>query len=359
MWEKGMVRWLPEAAQAKGHELTVDVVSLPGRHWKWRMHAAALTLVGRMVSSGMLDRAVDAFLVTDMMDVGQFRAALPAPFRGVPIVVYFHENQLTFPEHPERPTKEWDRHYAFLNVTSAWLADQVWFNSEYHRSAFLGALPDFLGGLPAPRPNDAPMVIGKKSVVVPLGLELDLFEESDAPEFDFGPGPPVIAWNHRWEYDKGPAAFLDILRALKEEGCAFRLAIFGQAFQSSPPAFERMKEEMQGQIVHWGHVESRTEYVKRLRACDIALVTAHHDFFGLSVLESAAVGLDVIAPRELAYAEHFPNEDLCLREELKSRVQLALLNDVEGRWTRNAAEYQWPEVARRAWKQLQTAWARL
>ena len=164
--------------------------SLPGRHWKWRMHSAALTMVERMKASGMLDVPVDLFLVTDMLDVGQFRAALPPELRGVPIALYFHENQLTFPDHPERPPEAWDRHYAFLNLTSALLADVVWFNSEYHRKVFLDAIPDFLRQLPSPRPVQPELTIQSKSEVLPIGLEADVF--NPRPRGRFEDGPPVI-----------------------------------------------------------------------------------------------------------------------------------------------------------------------
>ena len=105
LWERGMLVHLPTAAQKSGEEVEVMAISLPGRHWKWRMQASALTLVERLESKGIFDNEVDAFIVTDMMDVGQFRAALPKAHRGVPIVLYFHENQLTFPDHPEREKK--------------------------------------------------------------------------------------------------------------------------------------------------------------------------------------------------------------------------------------------------------------
>ena len=82
---------LPQAAESDGEALEVLVWSLPGRHWKWRMHASALSLVERMMSDWEGDWIPDGFLVTDMMDVGQFRAALPSRMRQVPIVLYFHE----------------------------------------------------------------------------------------------------------------------------------------------------------------------------------------------------------------------------------------------------------------------------
>ena len=356
LWEDGMRRHLPVAARAAGMELEVSVWSLPGRHWKWRMHSGALTLVDRMLADVGPDLIPDAFLVTDMMDVGQLRAALPLSMRGVPIIVYFHENQLTFPDHPERPPMEWDRHYAFINLTSAILADAVWFNSEYHRRVFLEAIPGFLKGLPTPRPFDAARRIAAASRVVPIGIRQDVFEGSGDDHDEFGGGPPVVVWNHRWEYDKGPGAFLDVLEEARRRGARFRIAVMGEQFEKVPEAFVRMKETFSGDIVQWGMVEGREEYVRMLKSADVALVTAHHDFFGISVLECAAAGLKVVAPDALAYPEHFGSDRLHGRDELCGAFIRALTSEADGGMSMSAARYAWHEVARVAWTALLDLW---
>lgn len=338
-----MERHLPAASQARGEAWTVEVASLPGRHWKWRMHSAALTMVERMKASGLLHAPVDLFLVTDMLDVGQFRAALPPDLRGVPIALYFHENQLTFPDHPERPPEAWDRHYAFLNLTSALLADVVWFNSEYHRKVFLEAIPGFLRQLPSPRPVQPELKIKSKSAVLPIGLEADVLEPRTGGRFE--DGPPVIAWNHRWEHDKGPGAFLNLLQRVRDRGVPFRLAIMGEAFQSQPEAFDVMRSEFKEAIVHWGHAPSRHEYLDLLASCDVALVTAHHDFYGISVLESAALGLEVVAPRELAYPDHFPEDWLHDRKDLEDALVSALSAPARRAWSDCAQHRSWSSIA--------------
>lgn len=353
-WASGLARSLPGAAESAGVNLEVEVHSLPGRHWKWRMHAAALTLVERMESDGAFARGIDAFVVTDMLDVGQFMAALPRDHREKSIILYFHENQLTFPSHPECPPKEWDRHYAFMNIAGALLADQVWFNSEYHRSLFLNALPEFLSAFPSPRPSRADERIRSKSVVIPIGVEKDVMDAGLLGRGNvYGDGPPVVAWNHRWEYDKGPAAFLNCIDEAVAAGCEFRLAMMGQAFERTPPAFDAMKERHAERIVCWGHLDTRKDYVDSLRSCDIALVTAHHDFFGISVLESAAVGLHLVAPRALAYPEHFGAERLHPKEDLQ-KAFIDVLRVGPSRSSFCVDDYDWTLVARRAWHALKT-----
>jgi glycosyltransferase involved in cell wall biosynthesis len=356
LWERGMLVHLPTAAQKSGEEVEVMAISLPGRHWKWRMQASALTLVERLESKGIFDNEVDAFIVTDMMDVGQFRAALPKAHRGVPIVLYFHENQLTFPDHPEREKREWDRHYAFMNLTSALLADAVWFNSDYHRGAFLNAIPAFLKALPAPRPMQAESRILAKSKVVPIGIDDAVFEAGLHGQKRFEEGAPIVVWNHRWEYDKGPRAFYDLLLSVKRRGIGFRLAVLGQSFQSVPAVFDEMRVAFGDRIVHWGHVDSREEYLGHLASCQVALVTAHHDFFGISVLESAAAGLNVVAPSELSYPEHFGRKNLCEREELEAALSQALLSTKTAPLIEQASLYRWQNVSHRAWKCLNQVW---
>ena len=351
-WANGMVRELPLAAGRVGTEAVVEALTLPGRHWKWRMHASALTFVERMEEQGVLNAAIDVFIVTDMMDVAQLRAALPPSHREVPIVLYFHENQLTFPEHPERPALEWDRHYAFMNVMGARLADAVWFNSGYHRTLFLEALPDFMRALPKPRPLDVFQRLKAKSRVVPIGIEADVFEAGERKASGlFGEGPPVVVWNHRWEYDKGPAAFLDILERADDEGVQFRLAMLGQSFAQIPEAFDRIRSRFGDRLVRWGHLDSRSEYVEHLASSDVALVTAHHDFFGISVLEAASAGVHIVAPRELAYPEHFGSDVLHSRGALFGAF-LEALERPQSNAQGGAAQYAWHLVADQAWEAL-------
>ena len=354
-WAKGMVRELPLAADRVGLEAAVEVLTLPGRHWKWRMHASALTFVERMEEQGFLDASIDAFIVTDMMDVAQLRAALPPSHRHVPIVLYFHENQLTFPEHPERPAPDWDRHYAFMNVMGARLADAVWFNSSYHRALFLEALPEFIRMFPSPRPLDVVQRLEAKSKVIPIGIETDVLQAGERRNSGvFGEGPPVVVWNHRWEYDKGPAAFLDILEKADDGGAQFRLAMMGQSFTQIPEAFNRIRSRFGDRIVQWGHLDSRSEYVEHLASSDVALVTAHHDFFGISVLEAASAGVHIVAPDELAYPEHFGSGMLHSREGLFE----AFLEALEGPCPNardSVAQYGWSHVADDAMSALMEA----
>ena len=172
----------------------------------------------------------------------------------------------------------------------------------------------------------------------------------------FGEGPPVVVWNHRWEYDKGPEAFLHVLMEAKRCGAEFRLAVMGEQFEVAPEAFARMREVFHEDIVQWGMVESREDYVRCLQSSDVALVTAHHDFFGISVLECAAAGLRIVAPDELAYPEHFGSARLHPREELVKAFLDAVLSGPSPPSGFDVFTYRWSEVASRAWKSLNQVW---
>jgi len=109
-----------------GHSVTLH--TLPGRHWKWRMHAAAAHFASLMKDV----EAPDVVVTTDMCDVAQLRGLMPSTWNRVRVVTMFHENQLTFPWSPTDTdvASGRDQTYAYLNLSSALASDQVWFNSD-------------------------------------------------------------------------------------------------------------------------------------------------------------------------------------------------------------------------------------
>ena len=72
--------------------------------------------------------------------------------------------------------------------------------------------------------------------------------------------------------------------------------------------FEVAKEALAEHIVHWGTLDSRDSYTSLLAASHIAVSTAHHEFFGIAMLEAAHYGAYPLVPERLAYPELFPNE---------------------------------------------------
>jgi len=280
----------------------VEIVSMEGRYWKWRMHGSAYTLSQKVLT---LSQRPDIFLATDMLDVPAFRGFLPPDWANIPIVLYMHENQLTYPWSPtDQDVKgRQDRHYAFLNYRSMLAADAVWFNSAYHLSSLFDALPAFLRAFPDYQGMETLKQIKDKSRVMPLGVKLaDLVPNKKSP-----PAVPAILWNHRWEYDKGPDTFFQTLFRLKDEGHAFKLIVAGQPFPRRPRIFDEAKQVLQAEIIHWGYAANREAYIELLKKADIQPITSTHDFFGISAVEALAAGVFPLFPNRLAYPEHIPS----------------------------------------------------
>ena len=196
----------------------IQILSLPGRHWKWRMHGGAISLAQQ---AHQLDFQPDILLATDMLDFGTFLSVAPKSFAALPRAIYFHENQLTYPWSPQDPDPGVgrDNHYGFINYTSALSADRIFFNSEYHRTSFLQALPNFLKQFPDFQEVQLINQLHEKSMVLPLGLDLERFDQfSETRQYE----SPVILWNHRWEYDKGPQLFFKTLFELDRRDIDFQ-----------------------------------------------------------------------------------------------------------------------------------------
>lgn len=294
-WAEGLVR-------NSRHE--IELFTLPGRHWKWRMHGAAVTLAGRFLETS---RQADLILASDMLDLGLFLALTRSRSASTPVALYFHENQLTYPWSPQDRDVQnaRDHHYAFINYSSALLADRVFFNSRYHRESFCNALPGFLKSFPPPNNKEGIEIIEKKSRVLPLGMDLKKFDPVKEEKRE-RPKRGVILWNHRWEYDKAPESFFRVLKMLKERGVAFHLIVLGSRSEKYPPVFDEARHFFQEELLHFGYAESFEEYARWLCLSDILPVTSIQDFFGGSVVEAMYCNVKPLLPLRLAYPGHVP-----------------------------------------------------
>jgi len=270
------------------------MLTLPAYKWKWRMRHSAVAFaaqVARLVAEG---RRWDVLFCTDMLNLAEFRGLCPLEVRRLPTVVYFHENQLTY---PNRHAGERDLHFAFTNMTTALAADRVWFNSAFHRNEFLASLQDLLTRMPDYQPRKAVSGIRSKSEVRPPGIEPSPVRSPRKP------GPVRILWLSRWEHDKDPQAFFDALDVLALRGRRFRLSVLGESFDEVPECFEQARRHFADYVDHWGYLPEREDYRAVLAAADVVVSTAKHEFFGIAVLEAIAAGCFPIVPRRLAYPE--------------------------------------------------------
>ena len=79
--------------------------------------------------------------------------------------------------------------------------------------------------------------------------------------------------------------------------------------------FQEARHEFRDHICHWGPVASHSEYLQKLSRADIFVSTAQHEFFGLSVMESIAIGLAPLLPDRLSYPELLDREEYPAAED--------------------------------------------
>lgn len=283
-------------------EHEIKILSLPGRHWKWRMHSGAVSLAKQYMTS---DFQADLILATDMLDFSTFLGLTRAKSATIPTAIYFHENQITYPwssTDPDVALKR-DNQYGFMNYTSALAADKIFFNSNYHKNSFLQALPGFLNQFPDYKELELIDTIKAKSETLYLGVHLNRLNEVAKPK---KLEVPLLLWNHRWEYDKNPDGFFEALFQLKKEGFPFKVAIIGEQYKNAPEIFAKAQSILKEEIVQFGKANTFLDYARWLWQADILPVSNFQDFFGQSVVEAIYCNCFPILPDRLAYPEHIP-----------------------------------------------------
>lgn len=285
---------------------------MAGRFWKWRMQGGAIELAAQAASLLDVGQRPDAILATDMLNLpawlGLLRGRLPS---HLPVALYMHENQLTY---PWRPGEGRDLTYAMINWLSQLAADAVIFNSQYHYDVWYNDLPNLLKHFPDYNHLAQIGRVRACSHVLPVGIEaqsvvLETERRRANPRTTSLPNTqsPLILWNQRWEHDKRPDRFFSLLDRLREQNVPFRLAVAGENFRQIPAEFNEARMRLNDCIVHWGYAESRETYLELLAASDLVISTADHEFFGISVLEAVAAGVFPLLPDRLSYPEMIPS----------------------------------------------------
>jgi glycosyltransferase involved in cell wall biosynthesis len=304
LWAEGLMR------HSRHH---MHLLAMDGRFWKWRMQGGAMELASlaqrQLVASG----DPDVIVATDMVNLPAWLALLRrSAISHAPVLLYMHENQLTYPWRPgEKP----DLTYGAINWLSQLCADTIAFNSRFHLDAWFEEAPRLLKHFPdythLPRIGD----VRARSIVLPVGIEIDDLVATAADRTKGQTSPtsrlageaPLIVWNQRWEYDKRPDRFFNLLFRLQAAGVAFRLAVAGENFRMAPLEFAEARQRLSDVIVHWGYVDSRQAYCDLLRRADLLISTTDHEFFGISVLEGIAAGVFPLLPSRLSYPELIPD----------------------------------------------------
>ena len=227
------------------------VLSLPDRHWKWRMRHAPLKFASQINQLQSQGKQWDAIFCTDMLDLATLKGI--TDLYPIPITVYFHENQFAYPNRSDSSSKT-DLHLAFTNFTTMVAADHVWFNSQFNLDTTLGGTKEMLNCFPDFQPLDQLDQIADKSSVQMPGVEIDSGITSAPKDNDY---PVVITWAARWEHDKGPEQLETFLHELDKHNIDFRINVVGQSFRQQPAAFDRIKNEFGGRIDAWGFQTSQ------------------------------------------------------------------------------------------------------
>src|SRR5258708_19707648 len=119
----------------RGSNQQVEVLSLPGQWWQWRMQGGAISLARLFEESAF---APDLIFASDMLDLTTFLALTRHRTAETPTAIYFHENQLTYPPAPRQKR---DLRFAFINYPSPLLPNPFFFNTHSPRPPFLTQSP--------------------------------------------------------------------------------------------------------------------------------------------------------------------------------------------------------------------------
>ncbi|MEX0866809.1 MAG: DUF3524 domain-containing protein [Pirellulales bacterium] len=271
-----------------------SLLTLPDSHWKWRMRHAAVAFAESIQRRAAQGETWDLIWASDMLNLAELRGLLPGAAGRLPAILYFHENQLTYPVREQRQR---DLHFAFTNFISCSAADAIWFNSRFHLTELLPAFDRLLAAMPDRQPRHLLSSMEARASVQSPGVDIARRAEQDRGE------PLRIVWAARWEHDKNAADFFAALELLERRGRDFRLAVVGEQFRETPPEFAAARRRFAGRIDYWGFQATRADYLRVLHWADCFVSTARHEFFGITAVEAIAAGCLPLLPWRLAYPE--------------------------------------------------------
>ncbi len=292
-------RWIDSYQKYSEH--SIEILTLPGSKWKWRMHGGAITLANLFMEE---NHNFDLILCSDFLNLPVFKSLCVEKINDIPIVMYFHENQLSYPWSPHDSDINLNRdlHYHYINYTSSLTSNFNLFNSNYHLNSYIDSLKKYLKKMPDFNNFKTIDLISKKSDVLYIGCDLNKFDQHKKIKKS---KIPLILWNHRWEFDKNPKTFFNALFKLKNSNIDFEVAVLGEQFKEYPEIFNKAKEVLKSNIVQFGFCESFDEYAQWLWKADILPVTSNQDFFGISIIEASYCQVYPLLPERLSYPELF------------------------------------------------------
>jgi glycosyltransferase involved in cell wall biosynthesis len=303
-------------------EIACTLLTLPPRKWKMRMQLAAFWAAERIEKMAARGEVFDAALCSTFLDVAALRAQLCRRGIHLPLAVYFHENQFSYPGQVDDPGRY---QFTAINFASAMAADSLAFNSRYNLASFLTGVRQYLKKAADMDLTHLAEAVAAKSRVLYPGIDFSAIDEAPTPLEKAD--KPVIVWNHRWEHDKDPEAFFRSLFALSDAGADFGLIVLGEQFASCPEIFTAARERLSPHVLHFGYEPSRQAYARQLKRGDIVVSTARQEFFGMAVLEAVRAGCRPLVPDNLAYREIYPPDCRYKQGTLTAHLKILLENN--------------------------------
>jgi glycosyltransferase involved in cell wall biosynthesis len=271
----------------------INILGLHSGPWHWRMRHGAISLARKVHELLNRGESWDAIFATSMLHLGEFKSLCPS-LAKLPTVVYFHENQLTYPKE-NKP----DPHLIFNQFIGTICADTIWYNSTFHQQEHHQSLRNWLKRMPPPSLLPEFETWKQKGKVVYPGVEIPSINSTTPPS----DGPLHLLWSARWEKDKNPQLFVELIRSLKISGLDFKLTLMGHQPPKSDSLIDELKSLL-GPLLHQpGFQESRTSMLSLQKPTHLHISTTHHEFFGLSIMESAIQHKAICLPRRLSYPE--------------------------------------------------------
>jgi hypothetical protein len=136
-----------------------SLLKLPPRKIERRLSAGANWFAEHLVQH--FSGNIDLVFTSDAMNLTSLQRLVPE-LASKPAVVYFHENYL--PEVMSRREGPLD----LVNLSSAIVAKEIWFNSHYHQREFLKRAASLVARHPELAENDPiPSILSKASVAPP------------------------------------------------------------------------------------------------------------------------------------------------------------------------------------------------
>ena len=314
----------------------IYLLTLPATKWHWRLRCSALYFAEMAPKLSSKNQYV--LFCSSMFDLSTFLSLRPEYCNNiiddssssiVKKILYFHENQLAYPTRQEDTYKREIRDFQFgyIQILSSLVADHVCFNSDFNRQSFLDNIQGHFKNLPSNQKlikGDIERKIYSKSEVLYFPICINnknnnINNNNMMPEDE----PLHILWNHRWEHDKNPESFFQVICRLIEEVdnvSSISLSVVGESFGEVPDIFDIYKTKFEQNnnyynklnVKHWGYVESKEKYFNILKDADIVVSTANHEFYGVSVLEAVLHNCFPLVPNRLVYPEIYNKIPDCI-----------------------------------------------